>query len=168
MQGFIKKDPDQITNIFDLIEEKWMLITAGNKEKFNTMLASWGGFGVLWFKKVAIVFIREERYTHEFVENNDSFTLSFFLDGYRDELKLCGTVSGRDHDKVKETSFTPVFGDDTVYFNEADIVLECKKIYSDSLMAENFIDKQLGNATYPNGVGHTMYIGEITNVLVKE
>ena len=35
-------------NPFTKIGSQWMLITAGNKDGFNTMTASWGGMGVLW------------------------------------------------------------------------------------------------------------------------
>lgn len=64
-------------NFFEAISKEWMLVTAGTKDKFNTMTANWGGVGYLWNKPVVFVFIRPERYTFEFVENSETFTLSF-------------------------------------------------------------------------------------------
>ena len=85
-----------------------MLVTAGNAEKFNMMTASWGGLGFLWNRPVAFVFIRPQRYTFDFVERNEGFTLSFFGEEYRKVLQLCGTKSGREIDKVAETKLTPI------------------------------------------------------------
>lgn len=65
-------------NFFEAIGKEWMLVTAGNKEAFNTMTASWGGIGWLWNKPVAFVFVRPERYTYEFIEKGDFLTLSFW------------------------------------------------------------------------------------------
>ena len=92
----------------NLIGKQWMLVTAGTSEKFNTMTASWGGLGWLWNKPVAFVFIRPERYTHGFIEASDCMTLSFYGEEYREALKICGTKSGRDIDKVAATGLTPV------------------------------------------------------------
>ena len=86
-------------NFFKLIGEKWMLITAGNEQNLNMMTASWGGVGVLWNKNVAFSFIRPNRYTFEFTEQNDYYTLSFYDDEFKSELSFCGTNSGRDVDK---------------------------------------------------------------------
>ena len=92
----------------NLIGKQWMLVTAGTSEKFNTMTASWGGLGWLWNKPVAFVFIRPERYTHGFIEASDCMTLSFYGEEYREALKICGTKSGRDTDKVAATGLTPI------------------------------------------------------------
>ena len=78
-------------DVIDLIANQWMLITAGTADKFNTMTASWGGVGYLWHKPVAYLFIRPERYTHEFVEANDRLTISFFPESQRRALQLCGS-----------------------------------------------------------------------------
>ena len=104
---FSRIDPKELNqNVFSMIGEQWMLVTAGTAERCNTMTASWGGLGVLWGKPVATVYIRPQRYTLEFVEREDCFTLSFFGEEYRKALALCGSKSGRDVDKVKECGFT--------------------------------------------------------------
>ena len=107
-------------NVFSLIGEQWMLITAGTAEHCNTMTASWGGLGVLWGSDVATCYIRPQRYTYEFVEGSDYFTLSFFGPEYRKALALCGAQSGREVDKVKECGFTVRTGEGGApYFAEA-------------------------------------------------
>ncbi|MBQ0111401.1 MAG: flavin reductase family protein, partial [Oscillospiraceae bacterium] len=101
--------PNEINdNIFDLIGKEWMLITAGDKNGFNTMTASWGFAGVLWNKPYAACFIRPQRYTREFIDAGEYYTLSFY--GENNPIhKICGSKSGRDTDKVKECSLTPVY-----------------------------------------------------------
>ena len=64
-------------NPFDKISKQWMLVTAGDKDSSNTMTASWGGVGIMWGKPVATVYIRPQRYTKEFIDKNEYFTLSF-------------------------------------------------------------------------------------------
>lgn len=155
-------------NPFQAIGDQWMLITAGTKEKYNTMTASWGGVGVLWGKNVATIYVRPQRYTKEFIDQEDTFTLSFFSETYRPALALCGKVSGRDHDKVKETGLTPVFEEGNAYFEEAEFVLVCKKMYCDEINPANFKDSDIDAKNYPNKDYHVMYIGEILKVLVRE
>ena len=106
-----------------------MLITAGNEEKCNTMTASWGGVGIMWGKNAVTTYIRPQRYTKEFVDANDTFTISFFDESYRKALNICGSVSGRDKDKIKEAGLTPYFVDGTAAFEEANLILVCKKMY---------------------------------------
>jgi len=160
--------PEEISeNTFKAIGKDWMLITAGSIEKCNTMTASWGGLGVLWAKNVAICFIRPTRYTYEFIEKADTFTLSFFEEKYRKALQLCGTKSGRDIDKVAAAGITPVASDSvSVYFSEAKLVLECRKLYYQDINPENFLDKEI-DKNYPNKDYHRMYVGEIIKCLVK-
>jgi flavin reductase (DIM6/NTAB) family NADH-FMN oxidoreductase RutF len=151
-------------NLIKMIADEWMLITAGNQEKYNMMTASWGFAGEIWGNDSVVALIRPQRYTMEFVENSDYFTLSF----YGDEKaihKVCGSKSGRDVDKTALTGLTPVFSDNTVYFDEARLVLICKKQYVGKLEAENFIDKE--PLKWYNDDFHYMIIGKIEKVLVK-
>ncbi len=151
-------------NLIKMIADEWMLITAGSQEKYNMMTASWGFAGEIWGNDSVVALIRPQRYTMEFVENSDYFTLSF----YGDEKaihKVCGSKSGRDVDKTALTGLTPVFSDNTVYFDEARLVLICKKQYVGKLEAENFIDKE--PLKWYNDDFHYMIIGKIEKVLVK-
>lgn len=169
MSDFKKITTEELTaNPFKLIGKDWMLITAGDKEKFNTMTASWGGVGIMWGKPVATAYIRPQRYTFEFIENGDYYTQSFFDEEYRDALKFCGSKSGRDYDKVKETGLTPVVDDETgaVYFKEAKLVFICKKMYAQFLNEESALTEDV--TKWYNGDYHKMYMSEIVSVLVKE
>lgn len=152
-------------NPFQLIGKDWMLITAGSEEKVNTMTASWGGLGVMYGKDVAYIVIRPQRYTKEFVDREDTFSLSFFNKDYRKTLNYLGTVSGRDEDKISKSGLTLVRYEDTPYFNEANHVLICKKLFKQPLNTEGLLDEKLVNTWYRNGDYHTLYIAEITNVL---
>ena len=168
--GFRRVDPTYIKdNLIRMIASDWMLITAGNKEKFNTMTANWGGVGHIWNMPVVFAFVRPERYTYEYTEKSNMFTLTFFDDTYRPALNICGTKSGRDCDKIAEASLSPHFtslGNPT--FKEARLVMECRKLYSEMMSEEAFIDKALYIGHYVKKGGlHKMYIAEIVNVWQK-
>lgn len=156
-------------NFFETISKEWMLVTAGTKNKFNTMTANWGGIGFLWNKPVVFVFIRPERYTFEFMEKEDCFTLSFLGEENKDIHKICGSKSGREVDKVKETGLCPLFTEQgNILFEQSRLTLECKKMYAGMLKAEDFLDKEALSRWYgAHGNLHKMYIAEIINVWVK-
>lgn len=154
-------------NFFTKIGKEWMLITAGDESKFNTMTASWGGIGVLWNKNVAFTFIRDSRYTMEFVDNSDYYTLSFFGGNMMKELTFCGKNSGRDVDKIKETGLTPVQDGNITYFEQAELVLVCKKLYKQSMSADCFFDKTMTDKFYADNDWHEIFVGEIVSVLKK-
>lgn len=166
--AFKQIQPEQLQgNVFDEIGKKWMLITAGNQAHFNTMTASWGAMGVMWNKPVAIVFVRPQRYTKEFIDREEIFTCSFFNESERDALNFCGKYSGRDRDKVKETGLTPVFGQQGgVYFAQAQQVLVCRKLYAGVIRPEEFIVPDLLK-NYTAGDYHCVYFGEILDALRK-
>lgn len=151
-------------NIFELVGDKWMLVTAGNQEKCNTMTASWGGAGVLWGKDVAFLFVRPTRYTYEFIERESTFSLSFFLEGHRETLGLCGSKSGRDIDKFAACGLTPAYSGGTPYIGQADRVLICRKLYAQDIDPEKFTDASL-DAKWYHGDYHRMYVVEITQAL---
>lgn len=167
MAVFSEIKPEKIRdNLFDLIGRQWMLVTAGTPEKFNTMTASWGGAGILWGKPVAFSFIRPQRYTFEFMEKCDRYTLSFYDEGYRDALNFCGSHSGRDTDKVAATGLTPAFDGGAVYFDEAKLVLVCRKLYRQDLDPAAFLDPACMDS-YTGGDFHRVYVGGIEKVLAK-
>jgi flavin reductase (DIM6/NTAB) family NADH-FMN oxidoreductase RutF len=161
--------PEMINdNPFKLIDKEWMLITAGGINSFNTMTASWGGFGILWNKPVVFCFVRPVRHTYQFMEKSDYFTTSFFTAEYREALNFCGKYSGRDVDKIKATGLTPIASPKGgVYFDEARLVLECRKLYFSDIDPKHFLLPQI-NRNYPNADYHRMYIGDITNCFSRE
>ena len=155
-------------NPFQRISRQWMLITAGDELESNTMTASWGGLGIMWGKNVATAYIRPQRYTKEFVDNNDTFTLSFLPEEKREALNICGRVSGRDvEDKWAEAGVHPYYIDGTTAVEEAEMVLVCKKLYAQEMYPECFIETECDTKWYPQADYHTMYIAEIVKVLVK-
>lgn len=161
-------DPSLIKdNAFKLIGSDWMLITAGTMKSFNTMTASWGTIGELWNKKICICYIRPVRHTFSFIDNATHFTLSFFEEQFREVLRFCGSTSGRDVNKIAKTGITPVEAESgAIYFAEARLVFECKKIYFHDLDPDNFLDPKIHDE-YPNKDYHRMYIGEVVRCLVK-
>lgn len=155
-------------NPFRLIGQDWMLITAGTLEKFNMMTASWGAMGHLWDRNICLCFVRPSRYTFKFMEKHRSFTLSFLPPEYRSALEFCGSYSGRDVNKVKKTGLTPVAGFlDDVYFVEARLVFECRKIAFADLDPKHFLDPAI-HEFYEGPDHHRMYVGEIVRILAKE
>ena len=140
--------------------QDWALVTAGTIDHFNTMTISWGGMGTLWSRPVATVYVKPCRYTHDFMEENDYFTVSFFPEKYRGDLSILGSKSGRDGDKVALTSLTPEAGEHWVTFREAAQVLVCRKIYRQDLDLSAIPD-WAAKAHYRTEAPHTMYIGEV-------
>jgi flavin reductase (DIM6/NTAB) family NADH-FMN oxidoreductase RutF len=151
-----------------LIGDDWMLVTAGDSANFNMMTANWGGLGWLWNKPVAFIFVRPQRYTFEFTEKEDHFTLSFFYEEQRDILKLMGTKSGRDINKMNTPGLSPFkTPHNSVAFKEAKIIIECRKLYATNLVENDFTDKALRDRIYPTKDFHRMYVGEIVNIWIK-
>ncbi|MCB9015445.1 MAG: flavin reductase family protein [Lentimicrobiaceae bacterium] len=154
-------------NAINLIGKEWMLISAGTPDKLNTMTASWGGLGMLWNRPVVFIFIRPQRYTYEFVEQNDYFTCCFFDKKYNDALHYCGSHSGRDVNKIEETGLRPVKSPSgSIFFEEARISLECRKIAFQDINPDGFLQESIAK-NYPGHDYHRMYIGEITFCGIK-
>lgn len=154
-------------NVFETIGKEWMLVAAGTPDKYNMMTASWGCIGWLWNKPVAVVFVRPERYTHEFVEREDVLTLSFL--GHSEEARriynFCGSKSGRDYDKAEQTGLqveTTLLG--SVAFAQSRLTLECRKLYKDALRPEHMLDESISRwYGEKQGGYHDVYIVEIVN-----
>ena len=156
-------------NFIKNIGDEWMLITAGDENKYNMMTASWGFAGVMWGEPTVIAAVRPQRYTIEFLKQKDYFTLSFYGDNKKIH-SVCGSESGRDVNKTEKTGLTPVFDGETTapYFNEARLVLVCKKIYVQNLEKDAFLDDEIKSKWYPNEDFHTMFYGKIIKALAKE
>ena len=163
MQDFIEIDPKHISdNFIKAIGSDWALVTAGDQ-------VSWGGVGVMWNYPVAIVVIRPQRYTFEFTERCDKLTPSFLPEQYRKALTYCGTHSGRDEDKISNAGLSVTFTEeDTPAIAEAQLVLECRKLYTDTIKAENFIEQGIVERWYPESDFHKVYVLQITNAYIKK
>lgn len=165
---FIKTNVYELKqNVFQEINKNWMLITAKKPDgTINTMTASWGAMGEIWNKEAVTVYIRQSRFTKEFVDVQDYFTLSLF-DGHRQELTLLGRKSGRDGDKIAEADFHPVELEGQPGFEESKCVLVCKKMYQDDIRLED-LAPELREKWYADGDYHTMYIAEIVACYINE
>ncbi|MCR5415729.1 MAG: flavin reductase [Pseudobutyrivibrio sp.] len=152
------------TEIFSQFHKKWALLTAGNENDFNTMTVSWGGMGTIWNKPVATVYVRTSRLTHEYMENNDYFTLSFFPEECREILGVLGKKSGRDMDKMKESGLTPKACENSMTFAEAEVTIVCKKLYKQTL-DPSCMPADIAKQHYEGQPDHDMYIGEVVAVI---
>ena len=154
-------------NPFTQIGKEWALLTAGNKQKANTMTISWGGVGVLWRKNVVFVFVRDSRYTKEFIDQGDFFSLTFFEEKYRDALSYCGSHSGRDEDKIANAGLSLDYRHGIPYIDEGNLVLVCEKMSATRITEESFIDPEIMDRCYQDHDMHTMYVGQIIDVLAR-
>lgn len=154
-------------NIFKLIGKDWMLVAAQKDGKTNAMTASWGFAGVMWGKNCLITAIRPQRYTKEFIDGSDTFSITILPDGYRDTLNYFGSVSGRDEDKIAKSGLTVEKCENAPYFAEGKLVLICRKMFAQEIKAESFIDKEALEKWYTNNDFHTLYVAEIVKVLEK-
>lgn len=149
-------------NPFEMIGDQWMLITAEKDGKVNTMTASWGAMGIMWGKPVVTAYIRPQRYTKEFVDGSETFTLSFFGGEQKKAMGHLGAVSGREKpDKIENAGLhvTDVEGYPT--FEEATLTLVCKKLYVQEMKPECFVGKEEIEKWYPANDFHYMYMAEI-------
>lgn len=158
------KPEDIHDNVFKLINEDWMLVCAGTPEHYNMMTASWGGVGFLWRKHMAMIFIRPQRHTFLFIEENPYYTICFFDEPSRPILNYCGTHSGKDVSKMDIKGLDPIKTPaGNVIFRQARLALECRKIYQDDIRPDQFLSFDL-EKIYANKDYHRFYIGEITKV----
>ncbi len=153
--------------VYDQWVNKWFVLTCGdyNEGDYNAMVVAWGSFGVMWKKPFVQVVVRPNRYTFDFMESYDTFTLCGFSNHYRKAMQLLGTRSGRNGDKIIASGLTPIPSQFVTApsFKEAKMIIECKKIYSDFLNPANFLDPDIEKC-YPAKDYHKVYFGEILAV----
>ena len=171
-------------NPMTMFGEEWAALTAGNAERgYNSMCIAWGHLGAIWEDKLsddrkrrnvrlptAIVYVRPQRYTKEFMDREEYFTISFLGENNRKPVAYLGAHSGRDEDKIANAGVTPVFVDEyeTCYLAEARLVFVCRKLYAEELTDAGFVDRQIIEGNYPERDLHTQYIGEIVRVLARD
>ena len=159
---------DFIINPFTKIGSDWMLITSKNNDgKINTMTASWGGFGFIWNKNVAFIFVRPQRYTKEFIDNSNTFYLCFFDENYKKNLSYLGSISGKNENKIEKSMLTLSNIRDIPVFEEAEVIISCENLYKQDFCKNGFIDLNLDTAFYKNNDYHTMYVAEIKDIYIS-
>lgn len=156
-------------NLFDLFHRKWFLLTSGcfGTRDFNTMTVSWGFLGEMWMHPTAIAVVRPQRYTIEFLDRYDSFTLCAFGESFRAALKLCGEKSGRGgFNKTEAAGLTPIRSENVASpgFQEAELIIECRKVYRSEFRKDCFIDKMIPEEFYPGKDFHRIFVGEISHI----
>ena len=154
-------------NLIEMIGKETMLIAAGNSDGYNMMTASWGFAGEMWGKDSIAVVVRPQRYTMEFIDKSEYFSISFYGDN-KEVYRICGSKSGRDCDKAQLCGLTPVFDNSSVYFEQARLVIFCKKQYVQQLKPECFTDSEPDASWYPQKDYHNLIIGKIEKVLIKD
>jgi flavin reductase (DIM6/NTAB) family NADH-FMN oxidoreductase RutF len=154
------------TDIFSQFDRKWGLVTAGNEEAFNTMTVSWGGMGTIWGKPVATVYVRTSRYTHEFMDREGYFTVSFYPEECRKAMAVMGTKSGRDINKDEASGLTIKPIGQVVTYEEAEVTIICRKIYWQDLVRENMPEDAV-ERFYTEEEPHRMFIGEVVEIIKK-
>lgn len=170
MTKFAKVDPKSIyMNPFSVLDDTWMLITARAGEKVNTMTASWGGFGVLWNKNVAYIFVRPQRYTRELIDQSDHFSLNVLdHETYKKELEYLGKASGRDEDKIEKSQLSVSYSNNVPYFEQAEYVLTCRKLSRQQITKKSFLKTEIAEENYPSDDFSIVYVGEIEEFLIRE
>lgn len=167
--AFVKKELTELElNPFTTIGDEWFLLTAGTAADYNTMTASWGAMGVIWGGPAMTAVVRTSRHTFGYMEEHDTFSVSVLPEDYRKALQFCGSHSGRDCDKAKETGLTPVEIDGVAAFAEAKLVLICEKMYAQMMGEEFFTQPDIGEKWYGTDPMHKMYIGRIKAAYVQE
>ena len=152
------------TDIFETYDKQWALLTAGTMEKFNTMTISWGGLGTIWGMPVATVYVRTSRYTHDFMDDNEYFTVSFYPEDMKKTLGILGSKSGREIDKMHMPELTAVEAGKSVSFHEAEVTLVCRKVFRQTLDPEN-MESKIAEQFYGKDAPHDMYIGEVVDII---
>ena len=153
---------------YHLWAKHWMVLTAGDfaSGQFNSMAVGWGSFGAMWDRPFAQIVVRPVRYTYEFTERHDTFTLCAFPEEYRKAVALLGSKSGRDGDKISEAGLAPIASTQVAApgFAEAELIIECRKIYIDDFDPTQFLDPQI-EGFYPEKDYHRVYFGQILAVM---
>jgi flavin reductase (DIM6/NTAB) family NADH-FMN oxidoreductase RutF len=154
----------------NLWANQWLLLTSGDfaAGDFNTMTVAWGSMGTMWSKPFVQVVVRFSRYTFQFTEKYDSFTLSALPSDLKPALQLLGTKSGRDGDKIGESGLTPVASAAVAApgFAEAELILECQKIYWDDMNPAHFLNPAI-EKNYRDRDYHRIYFGEVVAVTAE-
>lgn len=156
---------------FGLFDNQWLVLTSGDfaSQQFNAMTISWGSLGILWNRPFVQVVVRPVRYTYEFMERYDTFTLCAFPRACHKALSLLGTKSGRDGDKIAEARLTPIAAEcvSAPAYAEAELVIECRKIYWQDIDPTHFLDPQI-DQNYPDRDYHRIYFGEVLAIYGTE
>ena len=167
MKEFREITPYELENVCRLFDKDWTLITLRDGDRVNAMTASWGGIGILWNRPVAFLFVRPQRHTFSLLQNEERFSLCFLGEEHRDALRICGSKSGRDTDKLSLANLSAEYENFTPFVAQSRLVLFCRKCYEANLERDGFLDKTLLE-NYRAGDFHRMYIVEIESAKLRD
>jgi len=160
------KPEEFVARPVDLWMNRWLLLTSGTMADCNMMTVAWGSIGCMWNRPFAQIVVRPQRHTLKYLDGSGCFTLCSFPESFRKDLQHLGTVSGRDRDKLAETSLT-LKPSGTILspgYNEADLILECRKMYRQTMDPGGFLT-DAGERAYPEKDYHIVFFGEITRIV---
>lgn len=154
--------------VFDMFNNQWALVTAGDMAHYNTCTIAWGSLGTIWGgpgggRPIVTVYVNPERYTWDFLKESDTFTVDFFPEGCRKALGYLGSHSGRDGDKVAASGLTPKELSGGVTFEEANLTFVCHKLYQGEFRRDGLAE-EISRGIYANWDPHWMFVGEIVDV----
>lgn len=160
-------------NVFKLVGQDYTVITAGNDSLYNSMTASYGGWGQLFDKPTTWCFLRANRYTLEVIKKEQTYTMSYFADNYKDQVLFFGSKTGRNSEKMKENTLTKVSTPSgNISYKEARLIIECKLIQVTSVNPDDFYTEEgrrfVVDASKESNEYHKVVFGEITNVWIKK
>jgi flavin reductase (DIM6/NTAB) family NADH-FMN oxidoreductase RutF len=143
-------------------EDGLLLVTSGADGKPNVMTIGWGTLGAIWGRPVFLVLVRPSRHTYSRLEEIGEFTINVPPRGLATGVNLCGTVSGRDHDKFQEAGLTPVASRQVrpPIVQECVVHYECRILHKNDLVPGALSQAILDDA-YPQEDFHRVYFGEI-------
>ena len=164
MKPFEQKD----YKVFDMFNNQWALVTAGNMAHYNTCTIAWGSLGTIWGgpgggRSIVTVYVNPDRYTWDFLKESDTFTVDFFPEDCRKALGYLGSHSGRDGDKVAASGLTPKALSGGVTFEEANLTFVCHKLYQGEFRRDGLAE-EISRGIYANWDPHWMFVGEIVDV----
>lgn len=171
---FKKIEPTELTdNVFRLLSQDHTVITAGTDSLYNSMTASWGGWGQLFEKPVTWCFLNGSRYTLELIKKEEVYTMSYFPEQYKDQVIAFGSKSGRNSDKMKNHTFTMVkTPEGNISYKEAKLIIECKLFEVTSVNPDDFYTEEgrffVENAYKDAKEYHKLVFGMITNIWIKK
>lgn len=151
--------------VFDMFNNQWALVTAGDPGHYNTCTIAWGSLGTIWGgpgggRSIVTVYVNPDRYTYDFLKASDIFTVEFFPPEYRKALGYLGSHSGRDGDKVAAAGLTPKELAGGVTFEEADLTFVCRKLYQGEFQRDGLAE-EIDQGIYKDWNPHWMFVGEI-------
>lgn len=152
--------------VFEMFEKQWALVTAGTLDNYDGCTIGWGSLGNIWNneRKIVTVYVNPSRYTSRYLLKNRYFTVSWFPEEYRDDLKILGSKSGRDGDKFALTKLTPYAVENGVAFKEAELTFVCRKLY-ESQFDRSKLDASIADGIYKHWEPHYEFIGEIVETI---